>query len=139
MRLFASMFISIFLIISYTYCQNSTLPIVQVNFHIPDGWMQMNSTTYIIKDFDRTLNFWRKSFASGHQPWRLIPINAAAACLTEFGIKDKSSFLDLAARLREIEVGKVYSLKINKRKFFVYIKTENKTPIAYKLKIRKLF
>jgi hypothetical protein len=138
MKTFVLIATFVILFLSYAFCQDTTSSAIQVKFKVPKDWKMMNSTTYVLKDFDKTLNYWEKELSSGHQPWRLEPSNVAAACLWDFGVKDESSVVDdFASRLTIIEAGKVYSLKTDQQTFVVYIKTEKKTPIAYKLEIKK--
>jgi hypothetical protein len=130
-------FTVIILFAAYAYCQETSLSAIKQIFEVPKGWQMVNSSTYILKDFEKTVNYWEKELSFGHQPWRLEPANVAAACLLDFGIRNGSVIDDFAARLTVIEYGKIYSLKVNQQTFMVYIKTKKKIPIAYKLEIKK--
>jgi hypothetical protein len=125
-----------FLLYQNTYCQDSTSKVVQVDFHIPKDWKEIDSTTYVLKDFNKALNYWREAFSSGHQPWRLDPGNTAAACLWEFGIKYPGIVDDFASHLKVIETGKIYSFGVNQKNYMVFVRTKDKIPIAFKLEIK---
>ena len=113
MKIYSLVSTLIILFASYAYCQETTLPDIQVKFQVPKDWKEINNTTYVLKDFDKTLSYWEKELSSGHQPWRLEPANVAAACLWDFGINDGSTIDDFADRLKMLEDGDIYSLKIN--------------------------
>jgi hypothetical protein len=136
MKMLSIVFAIVFALASHSYC-NETPSAMQIKFEVPKDWKMVDSTTYILQDFNKTFNFSKKELLSGRQPWRLQPANVAAACLWDFGISDGSIIDDFADRLAIIEDGKIYSLKTDQQTFTVHIKTEDKTPIAYKFEIKK--
>jgi len=82
---------------------------ITANFEIPSDWKKVNSNLYVLRKFNKTFKQWDKFLSEGHQPWRLEPINTAAACLWDFGIKDRSDdILIFANRLTEINKNEVY-------------------------------
>ena len=76
---------------SYAYCNDGqeTLDVI-VNFTVPSDWEEVNYYLYTLKDFTKTYNYWREAMSEGHQPWRFDPVNVAAACLWDFGIRGRS-------------------------------------------------
>ena len=137
MKITIYVFTFAFLMLPYIYCQDTTTTIVKVDFHIPKDWEKINDTTYILKNFGKSLSYWSEALNSGHQPWMSDPKNCAAACLWEFGIKYHSDIFNFARQISEIKIRKVYSYKVNKVSYLVYIRTKDKIPIANKLEIRK--
>jgi hypothetical protein len=136
MKILSFVFAFVFILASHSYC-NESAPPIQIKFEVPKDWKMVDSNTYILQDFNKTINYWKKELSSGHQPWRLQPANVAAACLLDFGISDGSIIDDFADRLTIIEDRKIYSLKTDQQTFTVHIKIEDKTPIAYRLEIKK--
>jgi hypothetical protein len=109
---------------------------ITANFEVPSDWKKVNSNLYVLRKFNKTFKQWNKFLSEGHQPWRLEPINTAAACLWDFGIKDNSDdIFKFANRLTEIEANEVYMLKVGKRSYYIYIRVYKTIPIAYKLTI----
>ena len=137
MKIILIVFAFAFLLHQNTYCQDTTSTKVQVDFHIPKDWKKVDSATYVLKNFDEAVNYWKKALNAGHQPWRFDPANTAAACLWEFGIKFQGTVYDFASHLNVIETGKIYSFRVNEKNYIVYIRTKNKTPVAYKLEFKR--
>ncbi len=135
MKIISLVFTCLLLSYSNTYSQDTSSVKIQVNFLIPKDWKEIDSTTYVLRNFDSTLNYYKELLNAGHQPWRLDPGNTAAACLWEFGIKFQGTVSDFASHLNVIEIGKIYSFKVDKKTYTVFIRTKDKTPIAYKIKI----
>jgi hypothetical protein len=109
---------------------------ITANFEVPSDWKKVNSNLYVLRKFNKTFKQWNKFLSEGHQPWRLEPINTAAACLWDFGIKDNSDdIFKFANRLTEIKGNEVYMLKVGKRSYYIYIRVNKTIPIAYKLTI----
>jgi uncharacterized protein YecT (DUF1311 family) len=119
------------------YSQKTTEIVANVDFHIPKGWKEINDTTFILKNFIENFDYWNKFLSSGHQPWRYDAKNCAAVCLQEFGIKYPSDISNFAKQINEIKTGRVYSYKVNKQSYIVYIRKKDKIPIAHRLDIRK--
>jgi len=109
---------------------------ITVNVQIPSDWKKINGNLYVLREFNKTFKQWNKFLSEGHQPWRLEPINTAAACLWDFGIKDNSDdIFKFADRLTEIKEDEVYMLKVGKRNYYIYVRVNKTIPIAYKLAI----
>ncbi len=114
----------------------ATLSDITVNFEIPSNWKKVNGNLYTLKDFNKTFKQWNKFLSEGHQPQRLEPINTAAVCLWDFGIKDNSDdIFKFADRLTEIKENEVYMLKVGKRNYYIYVRINKTIPIAYKMVI----
>jgi hypothetical protein len=130
------------LVVTEGYCvetrgkQPAVFSDISVNFRIPENWKKINDNLFILKDFNETFTQWNKILSKGHQPWRLEPINIAAACLWDFGIKDNSDdIFKFADRLTEIKENKLFMLKDGKNKYLIYVRVKKTIPIAYKLVI----
>ena len=136
MKIIALIITCLFLSHYNIHSQDTTSTKIQVDFHVPKEWKKIDSTTYVLKNFDSTLNLYSKSLSDGHQPWRFDPGSTASACLWEFGIKFQGTVSDFASHLNVIEIGKIYSFKVDKKIYTVFIKTKDKVPIAYKLEIK---
>lgn len=107
-----------------------------VQFKTPSDWKKAGTSRYILKDFDKTSKAWHKFISEGHQPWRLEPINTAAACLWDFGIKDNSDDIyKFANRFIEIRENEIYMLKAGRISYYIYVRVDKTIPIAYKLEI----
>jgi len=123
------------LVVPSAYCQDTTASEIQVDFRVPKEWKKIRENTFILKNFKKALNYWNKNLSGGHQPWRFDPANVAGTCLWEFGITDGNPIFDFASRLKIIKKDEVYSLKYDTINYVVYVRTEKKIPIAYKLEI----
>ena len=104
------------------------------NFRVPSGWKKVNNNLYILKNFSKTWKQYGGFLSEGHQPWRLEPINAAGACLWDFGIKDNSrDIFEFADHITEITENKLYVLKMRNRSYYVFVRVSDSIPVAYKL------
>lgn len=108
-------------------------------FKIPADWKKVTDNQYILKDFNKTFKASHKFLLEGHQPWRLEPINIAAVCLWDFGIKDNSDdIFKFADRLTEIKENEKYMLKAGNTNYYIYVRVNKTIPIAYKLEIEDI-
>ena len=80
---------------------------VNCNFRVPPEWRKVTSNVYTLKNFTKTFKEWHRFLSAGYQPWRYESINAAAACLWGFGIRDNGFVFDFANRLAEIKENNV--------------------------------
>jgi hypothetical protein len=118
------------------YSQNTISPDIQVNFKVPKDWKKLNDTLFIIRNFNKELNYWETNLGQGHMPWRFDPTSIAVTCLWKFGITDSTPVFIFANRLTEIKRDEIYSLTVDSTNYFIYVRTRRKIPVAYKLKIK---
>jgi hypothetical protein len=137
MKLIFFIFTLVLVFTFYTYGNDSNSSGIQIKFQVPKDWKMVDRTTYILQDLNKTLSYWEKELSSGSQPWRLEPVNVAAACLWDFGIQDGTDIFNFSEHLKIVVEGEIYSLKTTKQSFVVYIKTGKQTPIAYKLELKE--
>ena len=91
---------------------------------------------FMLRDVDRERKSFETELNAGHQPWRLEPINVAAACLWNFGIQDGSSVFEFAKRMVVVKPGEQYALSAGPRTYTVSIETQRNIPIAVSLAIK---
>ena len=120
---------------SFGHAQGPSVP--KAELQIPKGWERSSPTRFTLKDFETAFRHWQKELDSGHQPWRMEPANAAAACLLDFGIQDSSDVLYLAQRLVVVQPGKQYRITLAATTYIISIKVKHRIPIAYKLSVQK--
>ena len=142
MKTIALISLLLLLIVADGYCAESggeigaAMSEITCNFKIPSEWRKVNNNLYTLRHFGKTLKEWDKFLSEGHQPWRLEPMNVAAACLWEFGIDDNShDIFKFADRLTEIKENRLYMLKAGTRSYYVYVRMSKAIPIAYRLAI----
>ena len=116
--------------------QVQALSPIKVEMRTPKGWEKSGSMDFVLRDFDQKLRSLENELNAGHQPWRLEPINAAAACLWDFGIQDGSTAFEFAKRLVVVKPGEQYALSVGPRIYTVSIRTRRRIPIAVKLAIQ---
>lgn len=109
---------------------------IAITFAIPSNWKADSLNVFSVKNFNEEYNNLEKNQHGGHQPWRLEPLNAAGACLWNFGIKDNNSdIISFSKKLIEVKKDEIYALEIGARKLSVHLKIQTDIPIAYKLEI----
>ena len=129
--------VSFTLVLSSAYCQDSTAPLIKVEFKIPKGWRKFNDSVYILKNFDKDFTRSHKSLAQGHMPWRSDPKNVAAACFWSFGITDNTFAWDFATRFTELKKDQTYSLLVDSTSYIVHVRTKQQVPIPYKFEVKR--
>ena len=116
--------------------QGTPLPAIQVSFQIPKGWRKSSSSLFRLSNPDQQSRYWESELTSGHQPWRMDPLNVAAACLWDFGIQDGSTIEMFAHRLVVQKPNKEYSLSVGSQTFIVSVQTRHRVPIAYRFTVQ---
>ena len=107
------------------------------DLRIPKGWCQSSPSLFKIESFTREQHFWEAQLSAGHQPWRRDPSMVAAACLSDFGIKESSSIDELSKCLIVQVSGRKYALSVDSTTYIVRIKTSHQIPIAYQVEVKR--
>jgi len=102
---------------------------------LPPGWGKTGFGQYTLNNPEKQAEETVRILNDGLEPWRADAVNAASACLIDFGVVKDDNAASLSARLKTIEENSLYSFRQNSEQYEITVKFFDDIPVAVRMRI----